>query len=118
MVAVVDALGYLVRFLILPGHAHDLAGGLTFVALIRDQAFDADWLLGQVGESDAEAVVPSKRNRTEPREYDREMHGRRHQVENFFARIKESRAVATRHDRTDGSFAAAICLTAGVIAAT
>jgi len=50
-VAAVDALGYLVRFRILPGQAHDLAGvpghpgGLAFGALIGDRAFDADWLL-------------------------------------------------------------------------
>jgi len=38
-------------------------------------------------------------------------------VENFFARIKEFRAIATRHHRTDGSFAAGIHPVAGVIAA-
>ena len=122
--AVVDALGYLVRFVILPGQAHDLAAvpelleGLPFGTLIGDRAFDADWLLGEVGERGAEAVIPSKRNRTEPRDHDREMYGWRHQVENFFAKIKEFRSVATRYDKTDESFAAAVHLAAGVIAAT
>ena len=36
----------------------------------------------------------------------------------FFARIKEFRAVATRHDKTDESFAAAIHLVASVVSAT
>ena len=122
--AVVDALGYLVRFVILPGQAHDLAAvpelleGLPFGALIGDRAFDADWVLEEVGGRGAEAVIPSKRNRTEPRDHDPEMYGWRHQVENFFAKIKEFRAVATRYDKTDESFAAAIHLAAGVIAAT
>ena len=66
----------------------------------------------------AEAVIPSKRNRTAPREHDREMYKWRHQIENFFARIKEFRAVVTRYDKTDESFAAAIHLVAGVVAAT
>ena len=122
--AVVDALGFLVRFMILPGQAHDLAGvpdlleGLPFGALIGDKAFDAKWLLGEVEARGAEAVIPSRRNRTEPRDHDREMYRWRHQIENFFAKIKEFRAVATRYDKTDESFAAAIHLVAGVIAAT
>ncbi len=121
--AAVDALGYLVRFVILPGQAHDPAGtaklldGLPFGALVGDRAFDADWLLEDLAQRGAEAVIPSKRNRTEPREHDREMYGWRHQVENFFARTREFRAIATRYDRTDASFAAGIHLVAGVVAA-
>ena len=42
----------------------------------------------------------------------------RHQIENFFARIKEFQAVATRYDKTEESFTAGIHLVAGVIAAT
>ena len=112
------------RFMILPGQAHDLAGvpdlleGLPFGALIGDKAFDAKWLPGEVEARGAEAVIPSRRNRTEPRDHDREMYRWRHQIENFFARIKEFRAVATRYDKTGESFAAAIHLVAGVIAAT
>ena len=122
--AAVDAPGYLVRFVILPGQAHDLAGtaklldGLPFGALVGDRAFDADWLLEDLALRGAEAVIPSKRNRTEPREHDREMYGWRHQVENFFAKIKEFRAIATRYDKTDASFAAGIHPVAGVVAAT
>ncbi len=122
--AVVDALGYLVRFVILPGQAHDLAGvpelleDLSFGALIGDKAFDAGWLLEEIKESGAEAVIPARRNRTVPRDHDREMYKWRHQIENFFSRIKEFRAVATRYDKTDASFAAAIHLVSGVVAAT
>lgn len=42
----------------------------------------------------------------------------RHQIENVFASLKESRAAATRYDKTDASFEAAIHLVAGVVAAT
>jgi len=50
-VALVDALGNLVRFVLLPGQSHDLKGvrplidGLDFDALLADKAFDADWTL-------------------------------------------------------------------------
>jgi len=122
-VAVVDALGYLVRFTILPGQAHDLKGvpelldGLPFGTLVGDRAFDADWLLEDLAERGAEAVIPSKRNRTARRGRDRDVYGRRRPVESFFAKTREFRAIATRHHRTDGSFAAGIHLVAGVVAA-
>ena len=63
-------------------------------------------------------MIPAKKNRKAPREHDREMYGWRHRTENFFAGTKEFRAVATRYDKTDESFAAGIHLVAGVIAAT
>ena len=68
--AVEDALGCFVRFVILPGQAHDpvavpeLPTGLPFGTLIRDRAFDAGWLPEEVGKRRAEAVIPSKRTRT------------------------------------------------------
>ena len=45
------------------------------------------------------------------------MYGRRRPVESFFAGTGEFRAIATRHHRTDGSFAAGIHPVAGVLAA-
>jgi len=121
MVAV--APGHLVGFAPLPEQARDLAGmpdlleGLEFGALVGDKAFDADWLVEEVERRGAMAVIPSKRNRKVPRDHDGEMYKWRHQVENFFAKIKEFRAIATRYDKTDVSYAAAIHLAAGVIAA-
>ena len=121
--AAVDAPGYLVRSVILPGQAHGPAGtarlpdGLPFGALVGDRASGADRLLEDLAQRGAEAVIPSKRNRTEPREHDREMYGWRHQVGNFFAKTREFRAIATRCDRTDAGFAAGIHPVAGVVAA-
>ena len=120
----VDALGCLVRFAILPGQAHDLIGvpeilgDLPFGAIIGDKASGAGWLIEDIEESGAMAVIPARRNRTVPRDNDREMYRWRHRIENFFARIKEFRAIATRYDKTDESFAAAIHLVSGVVAAT
>ena len=68
---------YLVRFVILPGQAHDLAGvpelpgDPSFGALIGDRASGAGWLLAEIEESGAMAVIPARRNRTVPRHHDR-----------------------------------------------
>ena len=64
----------------------------------------------------AEAVIPPRRNRKVAIDYDRDMYKWRHLVENFFARIKEFRRIATRYDKTDTSFAATIYLTSTILA--
>jgi len=122
IVALVDALGYLVTLVILPGQRHDIVGvpplleDLDFEALIGDKAFDADWLLKEIRERGAIPVIPARSNRTVSREIDQTMYGWRHQVENFFAKLKEYRAIATRYCKTATSFRATVLLAAAVIA--
>ena len=118
-----DALGRLVRFKILPGQAHgpdavpSLLEGLPFEAFTGDKASGAGWLPGDLKQRGAQAVIPARRNRTKPRKHGREMCGWRHTAENFFAKTREVRSIATRYDKTGESFTAGIYLIAGVIAA-
>ncbi len=111
-VALVDALGNLIRFLLLPGQAHDVIGlvplirDALFDVLLADKAFDADWLLRDLDWRGATAVIPPKANRKHKRDYDTEVYKWRHLVENYFAKIKEFRGIATRYDKTDCSCAA------------
>ncbi|SEL47633.1 Transposase [Roseovarius azorensis] len=117
-----DALGNLIRFLLLPGQAHDMKGvaplirNVSFGALLADKAFDADWLLEELGARGAIAVIPLKTNRKYQRDYDADAYKWRHLVENYFAKIKEFRGIATRYDKTDCSYAANWNLVAALIA--
>ena len=52
------------------------------------------------------AVVPPKRNRTAPWDYDRGAHKGRNMVERVFNRMKHHRKAATRYDRLDETFLA------------
>ena len=61
------------------------------------------------------AVIPPKANRRLPRDYDQYIYKARHLIENFFAKLKQFRAIATRYDKTARNFLAAIHLTAGLI---
>jgi transposase len=121
-VALVDALGNLVRFVLLPGQRHDSVGieplitNLDFEALIADKAFDNNALRAELNERGALAVIPSKGDRKAPVPHDAEMYKWRHLVENFFQKLKEFRRLATRYDKTDTSFAAAIQLSAALLA--
>jgi transposase len=121
-VALVDALGNLARFVLLPGQRHDSTGveplitDIDFDALIADKAFDNDSLRAALNERGAVAVIPAKSHRKTPVPHDVEMYGWRHLIENLFQRLKEFRRIATRYDKTDASFAAAIYLIAAFLA--
>ena len=121
--ALVDALGNLFDFLLLPGQAHDMKGvaplieRVEFGALLADKAFDADWLLAELDARGAVGIIPPKANRQVPRDYDKHAYKWRHLIENFFAKIKEFRAIATRYEKTASSYAANWHLAATVIAA-
>ena len=61
---IVDALGNLIRFVLLPGQRHDiisfdaLMAGIHCLALIGDKGFDAGWLRERLRANDVEAVIP------------------------------------------------------------
>jgi len=108
---------------LLPGQRHDMVGvaplirGMHFGALLGDKAFDADWLRAELNQRGTTAVIPPRSNRKQRIDYDKEMYKWRHLVENYFAKIKEFRGIATRYDKTDISFAANLNLVATIIAA-
>lgn len=99
-----DALGNPTGFVLTPGQACDLDGSdellptITANTILADKAYDADERviepLRAVGK---EIVIPPKRNRKEPRPYDKELYRARHLIENFFCKLKQFRAIATRY---------------------
>ena len=60
-------------------------------------------------------MIPSKSNRKSPRALDKQMYEARHLIENFFCKLKQFRAIATRYDKTARNFLAAIHLAAACI---
>ena len=51
-------------------------------------------------------VVPSKSNRINPWDYDRQLYKQRNQVERLFRRLKRFRRIFTRYDKLDVIFLA------------
>ena len=93
-----------------------LIRNVPFGALLADKAFDANWLLEDPDARGAKAVIPPKSNRKQQRDYDTEAYKWRHLVENYFAKIKEFRGIASRYDKTDCSYTASWNLAAALIA--
>lgn len=85
-------------------------------ALLADKAYDADErVIEKLKSKGTEAVIPSKSNRKRPREYDKILYQARHLIENFFQKLKQYRAIATRYDKLANSFLGGIYLAATVI---
>ena len=60
-------------------------------------------------------VIPPRNCRKKKRNYDRDLYKARHLIENFFARLKQYRAIATRYDKLARNFLAGIYLSASLI---
>jgi transposase len=121
ILALTDALGNLVRFVLLPGQRFDTVGvaplieGLDFDALIADKAFDSNTIITDLDARGAKIVISQHPRRSQPLDIDEEMYKWRHLIENFFCKLKEFKRIAMRADKTDESFAAMIHLAAAVI---
>ena len=121
ILALTDALGNLVRFVLLPGHRFDTVGvpslldGLEFEALIADKAFDSNAIIADLDQRGAKIVISQHQRRTKPLPIDLEMYKWRHLIENFFCKLKQFKRIAMRADKTDSSFSAIIHLAAAII---
>lgn len=84
--------------------------------VIADKAYDAhNRLVEPLLNKGKAVVIPSRATRRHPRKYDRHLYQARHLVENFFARLKQYRAVATRYDKTAHNLIGAIYLAASLV---
>src|SRR5262245_47121486 len=121
ILALTDALGNLVRFVLMPGNRYDTVGvaplidGLTFEGFIADKAFDSNSIIADLNERGAKIVIAQHPRRKSPLPIDAEVYKWRHLIENFFCKLKEFKRIAMRADKTDLSFAAIINLAAAVI---
>jgi transposase len=105
-----DGLGNPTRFLLSGGqeadisYAEPLIFGQRFEAGIGDKGYDSDRLVEVITSQGAEAVIPPKKNRKEPRAYDGHVYKERNKVERFINLMKQYRRVATRYEKTDTNF--------------
>ena len=118
----VDALGNPVAFHLTAGQASDLEGAdallptLSAGALLADRAYDArERVIEPMQAKGAQIVIPSHPTRKVKRKYDRTLYKDRHLIENFFAKLKQHRAIATRYDKTACNFLGAIYWVASTI---
>jgi transposase len=107
-------LGNPVRFILTPGQEADINQGAALIegldaeAVLGDKGYDSDAFVSRIQSGGAEAVIPPRANRKEPREYDENVYKERNKVERFINLIKQYRRVATRYEKTARNFLAFI----------
>ena len=121
ILALTDALGNLVRFVLLPGQRFDTVGvaplikNIEFGGLIADKAFDSNWIIEEMNERGAQIVIAQHTRRTQPLDIDEDIYKWRHLIENFFGKLKEFKGIAMRACKTDTSFNAMIYVCSAII---
>lgn len=108
--ALVDTLGNPLKFIVTAGQRHDITQANSLVKdikntmLLADKAYDSNAFIEQLEEQNYIAVIPSKKNRKQQREYDKHIYKERHLIECFFGKIKHFRRIFSRFDKTATAF--------------
>lgn len=72
--------------------------------ILGDKGYDTDVILADLEAKDIAAVIPPKRNRKIQPVIDGHIYALRNLVERCFSKLKHSRRLATRYDKTADSF--------------
>jgi len=72
--------------------------------LLGDKGYDADAILDDLDTKGIAAVIPPKRNRKVQLVIDGHLYALRNLVERCFSKLKHSRRLATRYDKTADSY--------------
>ena len=83
--------------------------------MLADKAYDGNDLRDLIAGMQAEAVIPSKRNRKVFIPHDIDIYKHRNRIERCFGRLKHFRRFATRYDRRTIHFAGFVHLAAAMI---
>ena len=84
-------------------------------AVIADKGYDSEAFVAFVEAREAEAVIPSRRNRKEQRQIDENLYADRNKIERFFNRLKHYRRIATRYDKTGRNYLSFVYLASTLI---
>jgi transposase len=89
--------------------------GFAAGRVIADTAYGGDPFRGEPAERGIGTVIPSNKSRPRPIPHDRHLYKERHVVECFLAKLKQSRRIATRYEKTARNFLAMIHLACATV---
>ncbi|MEN5363247.1 IS5 family transposase [Brevundimonas intermedia] len=107
-----NALGLPLEVTLSGGQVADVKGYATVMnepgpqprVLLADKGYDADFILADLDARGVAAVIPAKRSRKVQPVIDGHIYRLRKLVERCFSKLKHSRRLATRYDKTADSF--------------
>lgn len=111
-----DALGNPTKVKLTEGQVHDVTQAPEMLkdamstSVLGDKGYDSNAIIAQIEAQGSRAVIPPRRSRLVERPYDADLFGSRFLVEQFFARIKRCRRVATRYEKLAVTFLGMVLL--------
>lgn len=103
-----------VGFSLSGGQAHDAPEGIRLLSamerraeqkyLLMDRAYEGENVRETAVKMGFIPVVPPKKNRRDPWDYDTQRYKRRNEIERYFLRLKRFRRIFTRYDKLDVIF--------------
>jgi transposase len=103
--ALVEGRGRLMAAAMAPGQTYEVEASaplletLRRVLLVGDKGFDSDALRCQMLAQGCLASIPPRSGRRAPAWFHRGLYRQRHQIENFFQRIKIYKRISTRYEK-------------------
>lgn len=82
--------------------------------LIAGRGYDANRIRSTLRDQGTIPIIPGRRNRKRPIQYDERRYRDRWRVEAMFCRVKDFRRVATRYDKLARNFLSAVSLVAAI----
>ena len=109
--------------MITPGQTHDAKVATELMntvarrpkVLLGDKGYDSDDIRHDACSRGTLPLIPTKSNRKVQFTVDRALYSLRNRIERYFNRIKNSRRVATRYDKTADSFLGFVQITSARI---
>jgi len=77
-------------------------------SILADRGYDSDAIVEQARQQGMQVAIPPRKNRKDPRSYDKDLYKLRHLVENAFLHLKRWRGITTRYAKNAASFLAAV----------
>lgn len=116
-----DGLGNPTHLHLTPGNVHDVVEAPALIAAARgdnfiaDKGYDSNAVVAAARAKGMKVVIPSRENRKVRRPMDTHLYRERHLVENFFAKLKQWRRVATRYEKTARNFLGLVLLASAIV---
>ena len=105
-----DGLGNPLRFILTGGECHESTQAEHLLDeqlgdyVLADRGYDKDDLIAFILDHGAIPVIPSRKNRKQPRDYDTWRYRERALIECFINKIKHYRRLFSRFDKLDSRF--------------
>ena len=116
-----DGLGNPTHLHLTPGNVHDVVEAPALIEaacgdnFIADKGYDSNTVVAAARAKGMKVVIPSRTNRKVRRPMEAHLYRERHLIENFFAKLKQYRRVATRYEKTASNFLGFVLLASSMV---